>query len=299
MQALTLRTEVQRRDRERIAEIGVIPVVRVSSPVTACIAADAVAAGGIPIVEITMTVPGAIDVIRDLARNPRGGLLVGAGTVLDVEMAERCIVAGARFLVNPALDLQTIALAAGQGVVMISGALTPTEIVVDAGTPGAAGAPAALAVRVHRWDSPVSSVLRHHVQRIHAEGQANQVVAGRQMWRRRVGALVVVERSADLSDVVGSGRRLDAAVRPALLVPILQPSSPIHDGPPVVQGSRVAAAAWLLPPPAAPAAQAPRSPGPGGGGGFARPPRGPGGRVPRRRPRRRGPRPGPRAGRRR
>ncbi|MHB8524928.1 MAG: bifunctional 4-hydroxy-2-oxoglutarate aldolase/2-dehydro-3-deoxy-phosphogluconate aldolase [Candidatus Acidiferrales bacterium] len=114
--------------RERVAEIGVIPVVRASSPEIACIAADAVAAGGIPIVEITMTVPGAIEVIRDLTRNARNGLLVGAGTVLDVETAERCIEAGAKFLVSPVLDLKTVALAARRGVVMIAGALTPTEI---------------------------------------------------------------------------------------------------------------------------------------------------------------------------
>ncbi|HVB35891.1 MAG TPA: bifunctional 4-hydroxy-2-oxoglutarate aldolase/2-dehydro-3-deoxy-phosphogluconate aldolase [Candidatus Acidoferrales bacterium] len=122
--------------RERLAEIGIIPVVRASSPEIACITADAVAAGGIPIVEITMTVPGAIEVIRDLTRNARNGLLIGAGTVLDVETAERCIEAGAKFLVSPVLDLKTVALAARRGVVMIAGALTPTEILTawDAGS---------------------------------------------------------------------------------------------------------------------------------------------------------------------
>ena len=73
------------------------------------------------------------------------------------------------------------------------------------------------------------------------------VKAALELARRRVGALVVVERSADLSDVVGSGRRLDAAVSPEILVAIFQPASPIHDGAAVVQGSRVAAAACLLP----------------------------------------------------
>lgn len=122
--------------RARLAHIGVIPVVRVSSPEIACIVADAVAAGGIPIVEITMTVPGAIEVIRDLTTNARNGLLVGAGTVLDLETARRCIEAGAKFLVSPALDLKTVALAARRGVVMIAGALTPTEILTawDAGS---------------------------------------------------------------------------------------------------------------------------------------------------------------------
>lgn len=122
--------------RARLAHIGVIPVVRVSSPEIACIVAEAVAAGGVPIVEITMTVPGAIEVIRDLATNARNGLLVGAGTVLDLETARRCIEAGAKFLVSPALDLKTVALAARRGVVMIAGALTPTEILTawDAGS---------------------------------------------------------------------------------------------------------------------------------------------------------------------
>lgn len=114
--------------RERIAAIGVIPVVRTSSPQIACTAAGAVAASGIPIVEITMTVPGAIEVIRDLSANPRDDLLVGAGTVLDVETAERCVEAGARFLVTPGLDLKTVEFAARREIVMIAGALTPTEI---------------------------------------------------------------------------------------------------------------------------------------------------------------------------
>jgi diadenylate cyclase len=80
------------------------------------------------------------------------------------------------------------------------------------------------------------------------------VKAALELARRRVGALIVVERSADLSDVIGSGLRLDAAVTPELLVAIFQPPSPIHDGAAVVQGSRVAAAACLLPLSAAPAA---------------------------------------------
>lgn len=113
---------------ERIAAIGVIPVVRASSPQIACTAADAVAAGGIPIVEITMTVPGAIEVIRDLSAKSRNDLLVGAGTVLDAEMAERCVEAGAKFLVTPALDLKTVEFAVRRKIVMIAGALTPTEI---------------------------------------------------------------------------------------------------------------------------------------------------------------------------
>ena len=92
--------------RDRITEIGIVPVVRASSPRDARIAADAVCEGGIPIVEITMTVPGAIEVIRELTKNAASEVLVGAGTVLNAEAARRCLDAGAQFLVSPGLNLQ-------------------------------------------------------------------------------------------------------------------------------------------------------------------------------------------------
>ena len=110
-------------------EIGIVPVVRASSPRDARIAADAVCEGGIPIVEITMTVPGAIDVIRELTKNAASEVLVGAGTVLNAEAARRCLDAGAQFLVSPGLNLQTVELAVREGKLMMAGALTPTEII--------------------------------------------------------------------------------------------------------------------------------------------------------------------------
>jgi 2-dehydro-3-deoxyphosphogluconate aldolase / (4S)-4-hydroxy-2-oxoglutarate aldolase len=119
----------KREVRDRIAEIGIVPVVRASSPREARIAAEAVCAGGIPIAEITMTVPGAIDVIRELVKSSGADLLVGAGTVLDVETARRCLDAGAQFLVSPGLDLETVRLAVGNGKVMMAGALSPTEVI--------------------------------------------------------------------------------------------------------------------------------------------------------------------------
>ncbi len=121
--------------RERIIEIGIVPVVRASSPAEACLAADAVREGGIPIVEITMTVPGAIDVIRELVRNCGSDVLVGAGTVLNADAARRCIDAGAQFLVSPGLNVQTVAFAAREGKLIMAGALTPTEVMAawDAG----------------------------------------------------------------------------------------------------------------------------------------------------------------------
>ncbi|CEF48763.1 unnamed protein product [uncultured bacterium] len=113
--------------RTRIVEIGIIPAVRLYSAEDALFAAEAVCEGGIPIVEVTMTVPGAIDVIRELTRhNP--GIVVGAGTLFHVETARRCLDAGASFLTTPGLDLEIVNFAIGRGVVVLPGALTPTEI---------------------------------------------------------------------------------------------------------------------------------------------------------------------------
>jgi len=113
--------------RERILEIGIVPVVRANSQAEAAFAANAVMRGGIPIVEITMTVPGAIGVIAELVRSAPE-VLVGAGTVLDAETARRCLDAGAQFLVSPGLDVETVQLAAKEKIVMMAGALTPGEL---------------------------------------------------------------------------------------------------------------------------------------------------------------------------
>ncbi|HST11714.1 MAG TPA: bifunctional 4-hydroxy-2-oxoglutarate aldolase/2-dehydro-3-deoxy-phosphogluconate aldolase [Terriglobales bacterium] len=114
--------------RDRILEIGVIPVVRAGSAAEALLAAQAVCDGGIPIVEITMTVPGAVEVIRELRKNADASVLIGAGTVLDAEAARRCVDAGAQFLVSPGLNLPTVEFAVHSGTLMLAGALTPTEI---------------------------------------------------------------------------------------------------------------------------------------------------------------------------
>lgn len=116
--------------RERIEEIGVVPVVRASSAREARMAADAVCEGGIPIVEITMTVPGAVDLIRELTKGGPPDVLVGAGTVLNVQAAKQCLDAGARFLVSPGLNLEVIQLASKEGKLMMAGALTPTEVMM-------------------------------------------------------------------------------------------------------------------------------------------------------------------------
>ena len=112
----------------RILEVGVVPVIRASSSAEAHFAADAVSRGGIPIAEITMTVPGAVEVIRQLVKSAPN-VLVGAGTVLDADSARRCLDAGAQFLVSPGLDLKTVELAVKEGVLIMAGALTPTEVI--------------------------------------------------------------------------------------------------------------------------------------------------------------------------
>jgi 2-dehydro-3-deoxyphosphogluconate aldolase/(4S)-4-hydroxy-2-oxoglutarate aldolase len=114
--------------RARIEEIGIIPGVRVSSPELALFAAESVNQAGIPIAEITMTVPGAIDVIAQLARND-AEFIVGAGTVLDAETARRCLDAGARFLTSPGLVPEVVEFALKNDVVIIPGSLTPSEVI--------------------------------------------------------------------------------------------------------------------------------------------------------------------------
>jgi 2-dehydro-3-deoxyphosphogluconate aldolase/(4S)-4-hydroxy-2-oxoglutarate aldolase len=115
--------------RTRIQEVGIIPAIRVSSTQDAQFAAESIAGAGIPIVELTMTVPGAIELIADLSRN-KPSVIVGAGTVLDLETARQCLDAGAKFLTSPGLDLRIVEFALGQNVVVIPGALTPTEVMM-------------------------------------------------------------------------------------------------------------------------------------------------------------------------
>jgi 2-dehydro-3-deoxyphosphogluconate aldolase/(4S)-4-hydroxy-2-oxoglutarate aldolase len=113
--------------RARIEEIGIVPAIRVSSTEEARFAAAAVSSGGIPIVEITMTVPEACELIHDMvARAP--DIIVGAGTVLDPVTAHRCLEAGAQFLTSPGLDLSIVELTEKAGVVTMPGALTPSEV---------------------------------------------------------------------------------------------------------------------------------------------------------------------------
>ena len=114
--------------RARVEDVGLVPVIRTSSASDARFAVEEVSHGGIPLIEVTMTVPGAIDVIRDVVGHVPG-VILGAGTVLDVETARRCVDAGAQFIGSPALDLPTVAFVSTlPSVIMMAGALTPTEV---------------------------------------------------------------------------------------------------------------------------------------------------------------------------
>ena len=114
---------------QRIRATGLIPVVRAESADLAMRAVEAIKAGGVDVLEVTMTVPGAIDVIAKLAATFGAEVVIGAGTVLDPDTANKCVQAGAQFIVSPALNEETIAFCRRNDVGVFLGALTPTEVV--------------------------------------------------------------------------------------------------------------------------------------------------------------------------
>jgi len=114
--------------KTRVEDLGLVPVIRTSSAADARFAVEEVAQAGIPIIELTMTVPGALEVIREVVRAVPG-VILGAGTVLDTATASACIDAGAQFISTPALDLPTVEMVAKDpDILMMAGGLTPTEI---------------------------------------------------------------------------------------------------------------------------------------------------------------------------
>ena len=118
-----------------IREIGIIPAVRLTNAEEAHFAAEAVASGGIPIVEITLTVARAVELIAHLTHyHPK--MVVGAGTVLNVELAQKSLDAGASFVTSPGLNLRVVEFATKNGIAVLPGALTPTEVITawDAGS---------------------------------------------------------------------------------------------------------------------------------------------------------------------
>jgi 2-dehydro-3-deoxyphosphogluconate aldolase/(4S)-4-hydroxy-2-oxoglutarate aldolase len=113
--------------RARIGELAIVPAVRAANAGDALFAAEAVSRGGLPIVELTMTVPGATELIAHLIKK-HPHMVVGAGTVLDLETARACLDAGAKFISSPGLDLEIVEFTVKAGVIAMPGALTPSEI---------------------------------------------------------------------------------------------------------------------------------------------------------------------------
>ena len=113
---------------ERIESSRVIPVIRTDSKEKAAEIAEAIIEGGINCLEITMTVPNAIQLLAELSRKYQESVIVGAGTVLDGAAAKDCIAAGAKFIVTPYLNLEVIDVCKQAGILICAGGLTPTEI---------------------------------------------------------------------------------------------------------------------------------------------------------------------------
>jgi 2-dehydro-3-deoxyphosphogluconate aldolase / (4S)-4-hydroxy-2-oxoglutarate aldolase len=112
----------------RIAEIGILPAARVSAEGDARFAAEIIYRSGIPVIEITMTVPGAIDVIAHVAKT-LPDMVVGAGTVLDTETARRCLDAGAKFITSTGLVMDVVEFTVKSGITVMPGAMTPSEVI--------------------------------------------------------------------------------------------------------------------------------------------------------------------------
>ncbi|MGI9069080.1 MAG: bifunctional 4-hydroxy-2-oxoglutarate aldolase/2-dehydro-3-deoxy-phosphogluconate aldolase [Pyrinomonadaceae bacterium] len=206
---------------KRIEEVGIVPVVRASSSEEAVAVADVIREGGIPILEITMTVPGAIAVIAELSKRYGDEVLVGAGTVLDPETARSCIAAGAQFIVSPALNIQTIELCKLQRIAVFPGALTPTEVVTawDAGADAVKVFPCSAmggASYLRSLKAPLPEVKLVPTGGVSLITAKDFIAAG--AWAIGVGADLVntkAIRSGDGESVVAAARSYVAAVREA------------------------------------------------------------------------------------
>jgi 2-dehydro-3-deoxyphosphogluconate aldolase/(4S)-4-hydroxy-2-oxoglutarate aldolase len=115
--------------KEWIERIGIMPVLRARSAAEGHALVEALVAGGITVIEVTMTVPGAVELLRELKRGYGDGLLLGSGTVTDAEQAATTIDAGAEFVVSPSFHPDVVAKTKELGKVSIPGALTPTEVI--------------------------------------------------------------------------------------------------------------------------------------------------------------------------
>ena len=206
---------------KRLEEIGVIPVVRAASAEEAVAVAEAIGEGGIPVLEITLTVPGAVKVISELRQRFGEQVLVGAGTVLDPEAAGDCIKAGARFVVSPALNLQTIQLCNREGIVILPGALTPTEVVTawNAGADAVKVFPCSAvggAKYLRALKAPLPQIRLVPTGGVSLATAGDFIAAG--AWALGVGADLVNNeaiRSGDRESVISAARKYVQAVQEA------------------------------------------------------------------------------------
>ncbi len=206
---------------KRIEQVGVIPVVRATSSDEAIAVAEAIGEGGIPLLEITLTVPGAIGVIAELSKRYGNDVLVGAGTVLDAEAARACIDAGAQFVVSPALNLQTIEQCRKEDVPIFPGALTPTEVVTawQAGADAVKVFPCSAvggAKYLRALKAPLPQIKLVPTGGVSLTTAKDFIAAG--AWALGVGADLVNTRAMQAGDrqsVVDAARNYVAAVREA------------------------------------------------------------------------------------
>jgi 2-dehydro-3-deoxyphosphogluconate aldolase/(4S)-4-hydroxy-2-oxoglutarate aldolase len=206
---------------QRIGEVGIIPVVRAASVAEASRAVEAICSGGVPIIEITMTVPDAVEVIRQVVHEYGDKVLTGAGTVLTSVQAKSCIDAGAEFLVSPGLSLPVLCTAQAMGKLAIPGVLTPTEL-MNAGLNGAnvvkvfpccnVGGPAYL----KSLKGPFPNVSLIPTGGVNLSNAAEYIRAG--AFALGVGADLVdlaALRAGNLDKIAGTARELLDAVRRA------------------------------------------------------------------------------------
>lgn len=206
---------------KRIEEVGIVPVVRASSADEAIAIADLIREGGIPILEITMTVPGAISAIAELSKRYGDEVLVGAGTVLDSETARSCIAAGAQFIISPVLNVQTIELCKLQRIAIFPGALTPTEVVTawDAGADAVKVFPCSAmggASYLRALKAPLPYIKLVPTGGVSLATAKDFITAG--AWALGVGADLVnlkAIKAGDSASIVAAARNYVAAVREA------------------------------------------------------------------------------------
>lgn len=204
-----------------IEEVGVIPVVRVAGPEQAFWAVEAIVRAGIPIAEVTLTTPKALDIIAKLIERYGDTLLVGAGTVLDAETCRSAILAGAEFIVSPCADLRMIEMAHRYSKVCVPGALTPSEVLAawQAGADllkifpcGLAGGPE----YIRQLKGPFPQIRVVPSQGVTPENMAEFVAAG--IFAVGVGGEVFEPTALKLGDmglVSSNARRYAEAIRSA------------------------------------------------------------------------------------